>query len=174
MNIELEDFVPSFVLSRSYRFKLLGVATGAGFLLGSSIFRQEFPVIGAVLFTLGVVVEIGIVTTISTEMKQIEEDTNQALRNIEQTQKEINGTKREVEIIQGEVEHVQTEIDESVFSFTSDSQGIGIGSLEDRLNEVERAVGTGKAPSSHDSIPRRLSELESEVKQIKRGGDRRF
>lgn len=168
---KMEDLLPDYILERSFGFKTLVVIVGAVSLLISTLLRSEYPYLWIIPFLAGALVEWLIVATVYVEMNQIEETAVQARNDIEEALSEI-------ERVQSEIQDTQAEIDEAkenIFSFISDSQGVGAtDSLEDRLSEVESELGLDRAIAGSDNLPSRVSELERKIERIERDQNRRW
>ena len=144
---DVESIIPDVVIERSLGLKTTVIVIGALLLLLSTYVRPDYPVLWVIPFLLGVLIEWLIVATVYVEISQIESEIDQARDEIERALREVGRIQNEVEDVQSDV----TDIKDDIFSFISDSQGIGVhDSLEDRISNLEDAVETGRYYGSDD------------------------
>lgn len=166
----IEKLIPDLLLERSLAFKTAVLIVGALLLLFASIIRPDYPVLWAIFFLAGALVEWIIVATVYIEIGMMESEIQSTESDIEAAADEIDTAQREVESTKKDIIEIQREVEstkEDVFSFSSDSQGVG-KSLEDRVKELENETGTGRSSAGHGSLERRVSELEEAINHLGR------
>jgi hypothetical protein len=162
-----ERAIPDFATEWSFAFKTGVIVAGAALLLTSSLIRPNYPMLWIPIFLVGALVEWFIVTTVYVEINDIEDETKQAQLEIQKATIEIEQTQNDIQDAKEEIESTK----EDVFSFISDSHGIGpTDSLEDRVGDIEDAIEIQSVGIAQKSIDERVSDLEDELESMNRDG----
>lgn len=159
-----------------FLIEYIGLKSGSGFVfigtiltfLAGLLFGQQ-PVVGGSLLVVGFVLEWAVFVSTSLKVNSAQNQIERRKEEIESAQREVQATKEEIEGIQANVNQTQREIEstkQDIFSTFSESQG-GFDTIEDRVDELEKAVGQNRGVG-FKSLSKRVSDLEDEI------SDRRF
>jgi hypothetical protein len=129
--VDIEEFIPEFVIQRSLGFKTSVIIIGALLLLISSYARRDYPIIWIIPFLSGALIEWLIVATVYVEINRIQEEIERAKNDIFSfiSDSQGAGPRRSIEDRVSELEN---------------TVGIGFGgsrnALKERVNKLEREV----------------------------------
>lgn len=160
-------FLPDIVIERSLPFQLLVLVIGIVLLLSSTIMRPSYPLLWMPVFVLGGLIEGVIVFIVSAEIGTIENEISQARSDIQRAVTELDEIQDDVDETQSEIEQAKNDI----FSHISKSEGRRSNSLEDRVDELEFAVGTGSKGVRRHSLKAKVSEYDTKFTKIEKQMD---
>ena len=166
---QIRDRILDYLVARSFRVKSALATVGFVLLYVSSWVRRARPIIGAGMALVGFLLEVLILYLVYRQTSRMKNDIEAAERRIMQTRKTVTEAEDAVNTAQSEIQETKQEIEdakERTFEFVS--QTSSMNTLESRLEEVEREVGTGRQTSVRGGLERRVSRLEEAVEGVNR------